>query len=149
MRHAKEGVTRNSGCGALLRYWRGVRKMSQLDLALDSGVSARHISCVESGKAVPSRELLLTLAETLDVPLRERNALLHAAGYAHLYELRAIDSPELAPVLRALRAVVDRMSPFPTAALDAQWNVLFFNDEGPQLADRRARRARIAWTAGK
>lgn len=121
------------GCGALLRYWRGVRKMSQLDLALESGVSTRHISFVESGKSVPSRELLLTLADTLEVPLRERNALLHAAGYAHLYELRSIDSPELAPVLRSLRAIVERMGPYPAAALDGQWNLLFLNRAGERL----------------
>ena len=124
---------REAGCGRLLRYWRDVRKMSQLDLATQSGVSSRHISFVESGKSVPSRELLLALAEALDVPLRERNALLHAAGYAHLYELRSIDAPELAPVLKSLRAVVERMNPFPTAALDAQWNLLFLNTAAERL----------------
>ncbi len=118
---------KTAGCGPLLRHWRAVRKMSQLDLALESGVSARHISCVESGKAEPSRELLMTLAEALEVPLRERNALLHAAGYAHLYELRSVDAPDLAPVLRSLRTVVDRMVPYPAAAFDGQWNMLFAN----------------------
>jgi transcriptional regulator with XRE-family HTH domain len=122
-----------AGCGQLLRYWRGVRKMSQLDLALESGVSTRHISFVESGKSVPSRELLLTLADTLDVPLRERNALLHAAGYAHLYELRSIDAPELAGVLRSLRTIVERMGPYPAAALDGQWNLLFLNRAGERV----------------
>lgn len=107
--------------------------MSQLDLATESGVSARHISFVESGKSVPSRELLLALAESLDVPLRERNALLHAAGYAHLYELRSIDAPELAPVLKSLRAIVERMNPYPTAALDGQWNMLFLNKAAERL----------------
>lgn len=129
----KNALTHAKGCGTLLRYWRGVRKMSQLDLALASDVSARHISFVESGKSVPSRELLLDLADALEVPLRERNPLLHAAGYAPLYEVRALDAPELAPVLRSLRAVVDRMGPYPAAALDAQWNVLFVNRAGERL----------------
>ncbi len=115
------------GCGDLLRYWRGVRKMSQLDLAGRAGVSARHISFVESGRAAPSREMLVTLAGALDVPLRERNALFSAAGYAHLYEARTPDAPELQPMMRVLRTIVERASPYPSMALDAQWNVLFTN----------------------
>ncbi len=71
--------------GALLREWRAARRMSQLDLALEAGVSARHMSCVETGKAQPSREMVMRLADTLDMPLRERNALLVAAGYAPKY----------------------------------------------------------------
>ncbi len=115
------------GCGDLLRYWRGLRKMSQLDLAGHAGVSARHISFVESGRATPSRDMLLTLAEALDVPLRERNPLFAAAGYAHLYEARAPDAPELQPMMRVLRTIVQRAAPYPSMALDAQWNVLFSN----------------------
>jgi transcriptional regulator with XRE-family HTH domain len=122
-----------AGCGPLLRHWRATRKMSQLDLALESGVSARHISCVESGKAAPSRELLMTLADALSIPLRERNALLNAAGYAHLYGLRSLDAPELQPVLRALRTVVERTGPYPAAAFDGQWNLLFANAAAERL----------------
>ncbi|NOU34470.1 MAG: helix-turn-helix transcriptional regulator [Polyangiaceae bacterium] len=121
------------GCGDLLRYWRGVRKMSQLDLAGHAGVSARHISFVESGRATPSREMLVTLADALGVPLRERNPLFAAAGYAHLYEARAADAPELQPMMRVLRTIVDRASPYPSMALDAQWNVLFTNAPAAQL----------------
>ena len=81
--------------GFLLRRWRALRRLSQLDLALDAEVSTRHLSCVERGRAQPSREMVLRLAETLQVPLRERNALLLAAGYAPVYRQTLLDAPEL------------------------------------------------------
>ena len=92
--------------GALLRDWRQRRRMSQLDLAVAAGVSSRHLSFVETGRSKPSRELLLHLAVHLDVPLRERNALLLAAGYAPTYNETAFTAPELAPIRAALDQVL-------------------------------------------
>jgi transcriptional regulator with XRE-family HTH domain len=117
----------SEGLGDLLRYWRGVRKMSQLDLAGVSGVSTRHLSFVESGRSAPSRDLLVTLAQALDVPLRERNALLQAGGYAALYPSNQHTAPELAPIMSTLRMIVNRAAPYPSLALDGVWNVLFAN----------------------
>src|SRR5262245_20683965 len=110
-------------CGQLLKRWRDLRKMSQLDLATDAGVSARHLSFIESGRSKPSRQMLLSLADALDVPLRERNALLHAAGFAPLYAERALDATELSGVLRSLETVLERMDPFPCLVLDRLWAV--------------------------
>ena len=87
--------------GALLRDWRQRRRMSQLDLALEAGVSARHLSFLETGRSKPSREMVLHLAEELDVPLRERNRLLLAAGFAPAFDERPLEAPELEPVRRA------------------------------------------------
>ena len=91
------------GVGALLRDWRQRRRRSQLDLALDAGVSARHVSFVETGRAQPSREMVLHLAEELEVPLRERNHLLLAAGYAPVYGERPLDAPDMAAGARGPR----------------------------------------------
>src|SRR5262245_65322706 len=88
--------------GKLLRRWRGARRMSQLDLASEAGISARHLSFLETGRAQPSREMVQLLAGMLDVPLTERNALLVGAGYAPVYGERPLASPELAHVRRAL-----------------------------------------------
>src|SRR5947209_13057859 len=99
-------VTVRSGVGPLLREWRTRRRLSQLDLALDAGVSARHLSFVETGRAKPSPEMVLTLAERLEVPLRERNHLLLAAGYAPRYAARSLADPELAPIRDALGHVL-------------------------------------------
>ena len=92
--------------GALIREWRTRRRMSQLDLALAAGVSARHLSFVETGRSAPSREMVLHLAEHLDVPLRTRNQLLLAAGYAPVYAQRGLDEPEMEPVRAAIDAVL-------------------------------------------
>src|SRR5215467_10490517 len=88
-------VTRGTNFGVLLRYWRSVRRLSQLDLSLDAEISTRHLSCVETGRAQPSREMVLRLAEALQVPLRERNTLLLRAGYAPVYRRTSLDAPEL------------------------------------------------------
>src|SRR5919201_4828286 len=92
--------------GALLKDWRQRRRMSQLDLALEAGVSARHLSFLETGRSNPSREMVLHLAEELDVPLRERNRLLLAAGYAPAFDERPLVAPELEPVRRAVAQVL-------------------------------------------
>lgn len=113
--------------GALLREWRAARRLSQLDLALDAGISTRHLSCVETGKAQPSRELVARLADALDMPLRERNALLMAAGYAPAYPRTALATPSLAPVRRAIESMLAQQEPYPAFVLDRRWNVLMAN----------------------
>jgi transcriptional regulator with XRE-family HTH domain len=119
--------------GKLLRHWRDLRKMSQLALANEAGISARHLSFVESGRSNPSREMVLTLAEALDVPLRERNALLQAAGFAAHFSQSGVDSAELAGVLGTLEAVLERMEPFPCVVLDSQYTVLRGNAAAMRL----------------
>ncbi|KWF93810.1 helix-turn-helix domain-containing protein [Burkholderia cepacia] len=119
--------------GRLLRYWRDVRGVSQLDLSLDAGISQRQISFIESGRSVPGRDTLLTLAQTLDVPLRERNALLLAAGYAPVYSEAPWDAQEMHGVIRALERVVRQHEPFPAIVMDRHWNVLMTNDAVPRF----------------
>lgn len=121
--------------GDLLRYWRDVRGMSQLDLSLEAGVSQRQISFIESGRSVPGRDTLLTLAQTLDVPLRERNALLLAAGYAPVYSEAPWNAQEMHGVIRALERVVRQHEPFPAIVMDRHWNVLMTNDAAPRFFD--------------
>src|SRR5438874_13489792 len=94
------------GIGGLIRDWRQRRRLSQLDLAVNADVSARHLSFVETGRSKPSRELVLHLAEHLDVPLRERNGLLLAAGYAPLYHETPLDAEEMAPVREAIDKIL-------------------------------------------
>lgn len=113
--------------GPLLREWRARRRLSQLDLALEAGVSTRHLSFVETGRARPSAELVLALAERLEVPLRERNRLLLAAGFAPRYGARALDDPELAPVREALGQVLTGHEPYPALAVDHHWNLVASN----------------------
>ncbi|BAN26772.1 helix-turn-helix domain-containing protein [Caballeronia insecticola] len=119
--------------GDLLRYWRDVRGVSQLDLSLDAGVSQRQISFIESGRSVPGRDTLLTLAQTLDVPLRERNALLLAAGYAPVYSEAPWNAQEMHGVIRALERVVRQHEPFPAIVMDRHWNVLMTNEAAPRF----------------
>jgi transcriptional regulator with XRE-family HTH domain len=113
--------------GTLLRDWRGRRRLSQLDLALEAGVSARHLSFVETGRSRASREMVLHLAEQLDVPLRDRNQLLLAAGYAPAYQERTIDAPEMEPAREALRRVLEGHEPYPAAVVDRWWNLVAAN----------------------
>src|SRR5882757_4277341 len=117
--------------GRFLRYWRQQRGKSQLDLSLDTGVSQRHISFVESGRSVPSRELLLSLAKTLDVPLREQNVLLLASGYAPVYLESTWDAPEMAVVTRAIDRMLRQHEPYPAIMMDRYWNVLKTNEAAP------------------
>jgi transcriptional regulator with XRE-family HTH domain len=119
--------------GDLLRYWRDVRGMSQLDLSLEAGTSQRQISFIESGRSVPGRGTLLTLAQTLDVPLRERNVLLLAAGYAPVYSEAPWNAQEMHCVIRALERVVRQHEPYPAIVMDRHWNVLMTNDAAPRF----------------
>lgn len=117
----------HSNFGALLRHWRHVRRASQLDLSLDAGISTRHLSCLETGRAQPSREMVLRLAEALDVPLRERNTLLLAAGYAAVYRQTCLDAPELAAARDAVDLLMTQLEPNPVLVLDRHWNTLQMN----------------------
>jgi transcriptional regulator with XRE-family HTH domain len=115
------------GLGDLLRYWRRVRGKSQLDLATEAMTTARYVSFVETGRSQPSRQMVVRLARALDVPLRERNGLLLAAGYAPLYTAGTLDAPELDRVRRALTSMLSQHDPFPAVVMDRAWNVLQAN----------------------
>lgn len=119
--------------GAHLRHWRQQRRLSQLELAHEARVSTRHLSYVETGRAEPSREMVLRLAERLQVPLRERNALLVAAGYAPMYRQRTLDDPALAAARRAVDLVLKGHEPFPALAVDRHWNLVAHNALVPLL----------------
>jgi transcriptional regulator with XRE-family HTH domain len=116
-----------STIGTLVRAWREKRKLSQLALALEAGVSSRHLSFVETGRSTPSADLILRLAETLGVPLRERNRLLLAAGLAPHYPHRDLSSPQLAGVHRAIERLLLAHDPYPGVAVDRHWNVVLTN----------------------
>jgi len=113
--------------GPLIKQWRTRRRLSQLDLALEAGVSARHLSFVETGRSKPSEQMVLHLAEHLDVPLRERNRLLLAAGYAPVYQQRELDAPELQPVKQALDQLLKAHEPFPAVVVDRRSNLVAAN----------------------
>jgi transcriptional regulator with XRE-family HTH domain len=110
--------------GHLLRTWRERRRLSQLELSVESDISTRHISFVETGRSVPSREMVLRLAEHLDVPLRDRNQLLLAAGYAPAYPQTPLDAPQLSAVLAAVRQVLLAHEPYPAVAVDGGWDLV-------------------------
>jgi transcriptional regulator with XRE-family HTH domain len=138
--------------GTLLREWRQRRNLSQLELALRSAVSARHLSFIETGRARPSREMVLHLAERLDVPLRERNRLLLAAGFAPVFGERSLEESEMAPVRGALERFLSAHEPFPAVVVDRRWNVVAANrgifyvnrDVAPELRAPPANALRIA-----
>jgi transcriptional regulator with XRE-family HTH domain len=116
-----------TGFGARVRWWRACRGLSQLDLAGAAGTSQRHVSFLESGRAQPSREMVLRLAAALDVPLRQQNALLLAAGYAPAWRESDLTAPELAVVNQALDHMLAQQEPFPAVVVDRRWNVLRAN----------------------
>lgn len=117
----------DAGIGPLLRTWRARRRLSQLDLASAAQVSTRHLSYVETGRSRPSRELVLHLARHLDVPPREQNDLLLAAGHAPAYRQFDLSDPEMAPVVAALQSILDGSEPNPTLVMDRHWNLLMAN----------------------
>jgi transcriptional regulator with XRE-family HTH domain len=122
--------------GGLLRYWREVRGVSQLDLSLDAGISQRQISFIESGRSVPGRQTLLNIAQSLEVPLRERNVLLLSAGYAPMYSEAPWDAQEMSLVTDAARRVLQQHEPFPAIVMDRYWNVLMTNRAAPEFFSR-------------
>jgi len=125
--------------GELVRQWRERRRLSQLELALQAEISTRHLSFVETGRSTPSRDMVLRLAEPLDLPLRERNTLLIAAGYAPIYPETALDAPPLAIVRAAVRQVLTGHEPYPAVAVDRHWNLVDANASVALLTDGVAR----------
>ncbi|WP_433550132.1 helix-turn-helix domain-containing protein [Micromonospora zamorensis] len=113
--------------GELLRDWRRTRGLSQLDLSIEAGVSARHLSFVETGRSRPSPELILRLAEQLDIPLPERNTMLLAGGYAPAYPSHELTDPELAPLRAAIRQILDGHNPYPAVLVDRHWHLVEAN----------------------
>ena len=120
-------LPQQSPFGAQLRAWRQRRRMSQLAFALDAEISQKHLSFIETGRATPSRDMVVRLAEVLDVPLRDRNAMLVAAGYAPLYASRPLDDPSLAPARAAIDRLLASHAPLPALAVDRHWTLLSAN----------------------
>ncbi|MGN6303871.1 MAG: helix-turn-helix domain-containing protein [Mesorhizobium sp.] len=121
--------------GDLIREWRTRRRMSQLDLASETDISQRHLSFLESGRAAPSRDMVIRLADGLDVPLRHRNRMLLAAGFAPHYSERPLADPSLSPALETMKLVLKGHEPFPAFAVDSHWNMVTANDAvGPLIA---------------
>src|SRR5262249_31897979 len=138
--------------GALLREWRQRRNLSQLELALRSAISARHLSFIETGRARPSREMVLPLAGRRAVPLRERNRLLLAAGFAPVFVERSLEESDMTPVREALDRFLAAHEPYPAVVVDRHWNVVAFNrgvayvnhNVAPELRKPPANALRIA-----
>ena len=122
-----------SPVGTLIRQWRERRRLSQLTLALDAEISARHLSFLENGRANPSRDMVLLLARVLEVPPRGRNELLLAAGYAPVYHERGLDAPEMGLVRRALEFTLRQQEPYPALVVDGRWNILMSNEGSGRL----------------
>ena len=128
----------NQGFNASLKYWRKVRKMSQLDLALAADVSQRHVSWLETGRSTPSRDMVMKLSEAMEVPLRDRNKILNSAGFAAAYREKKLDEPDMQPVLQVLEDMLSNHEPYPAMVLDRFWNIkmqnraadLLFNIQG-------------------
>jgi transcriptional regulator with XRE-family HTH domain len=143
--------TVQASLGPLLCDWRQRRRMSQLDLALEAGVSARHLSFLETGRSKPSRDMVLHLSERLDVPLRDRNQLLLAAGFAPAYAERALDAPEMVPVRQALDRILKGHEPYPAVVVDRWWDLadvnagiaLFTSEVAPHLLEPPASALRV------
>jgi transcriptional regulator with XRE-family HTH domain len=117
-----------SPIGGLLKRWRMTRRLSQFELGLEADVSARHISFIETGRSRPSREMVLILSDVLDVPLRERNILLQAAGYASIYRETGLSDPQMAQVREALKLLLKQNEPFGAIAFDRRWDIVMVNE---------------------
>jgi transcriptional regulator with XRE-family HTH domain len=131
-----QAITARPQAGTLLRQWRELRGKSQLELSLDAGVSQRHISFIEIGRSAPSRQMLIDIATALDVPLRDRNTLLLAGGYAPIYAEGAWDGPEMRSITSALERMLRQHEPFPALVMDRYWNVLMTNQAAPRFFSR-------------
>src|ERR1044072_5421175 len=125
----------NSAFGRLLVEWRARRRMSQLYLAVEAGVSSRHLSFIETGRAQPSRDMVLLLARAPELPLRDRNDLLTAAGYAAMYRATDLDAPELEQARRALDFMLRQHEPYPAIVVDRQWTILKGNGGAARLVE--------------
>jgi transcriptional regulator with XRE-family HTH domain len=123
----------HGGFPGLLKHWRGLRRLSQLGLATEAGISARHLCFLETGRSAPSREMVVLLARVLGLPLAEQNALLVAAGFAPLYAARDLGAPELAPARQALDIMLAHQEPYPALVLDESWGVRLRNSAAARL----------------
>jgi transcriptional regulator with XRE-family HTH domain len=133
VRAADAALPGAASLGDLLRAWRGRRRLSQLELGLRAGVSPRHLSFVETGRSRASAELLVALGDVLDLPLRERNALLLAGGHAPRYAETPLDAPDTTAMQQAITRVLDAHDPFPGIALDRHWNIVVANRAAQRL----------------
>jgi transcriptional regulator with XRE-family HTH domain len=142
MEHMHPAGERRPPLGALLKYWRRARNLSQLALANEAQVSPRHVAFLETGRAKPSREMVLLLADTLDVPLRERNGFLLAAGFAPMFSESTLEDRELFPVRTAIDAILKQQEPFPAVVMNRHWDIVATNRAAPRffsmLLDGRA-----------
>jgi transcriptional regulator with XRE-family HTH domain len=116
--------------GAALREWRSRRKLSQLELSLSANVSARHIAFLETGRARPSRSMVMQLGAVLDVPRGERNRMLDAAGFRPAWASRALSDADMQSVLHAIRRIIERHDPYPALVIDRHWNIVMVNQAG-------------------
>ena len=130
---AREGRPQKPSFGALLRYWRTARRLSQLALAVEADISGRHLCFLETGRAHPSREMVGLLASVLDVSLSDRNAMLLAAGYAPAYGERELEATELEHVRRALAFILTRQEPYPALVVDGEWNTVMTNEAARRI----------------
>lgn len=119
--------------GTLLRQWRAMRRMSQMDLALEAGISTRYLSCIETGKSQASREMIASLADALGMPLRERNALLLAAGFAPRYSETALLEPELDRMRQAIEFILKHQEPYPAFVINRRWEIVLANDAAVRM----------------
>jgi transcriptional regulator with XRE-family HTH domain len=119
--------------GDLLREWRQRRRLSQLELACDAEISTRHLSFVETGRAQPSREMILHLSEQMEIPMRERNVLLVSAGYAPIFPERSLEDPALATVRKAIDLILEGQKPYPAFAIDRHWRIVASNRALPEM----------------
>jgi transcriptional regulator with XRE-family HTH domain len=133
MAHAQPRVESPPSLGMLLQHWRRARNLSQLALAHEANVSPRHLCFLETGRAKPSREMVLLLADALAVPLRERNAFLLAAGFAPMFCESTLDDPELAPVKRAIDAILKQQEPYPAVVINRYWDIVATNVAAERL----------------
>src|SRR5580765_5837303 len=131
--HYLRAMDNSRPIGDHLREWRQRRRLSQLDLALEAEISTKHLSFLETGRAQPSREMVLRLAEQLDVPLRERNVLLISAGYAPVFAQRPLDDPALLAARKAVDLVLKGHEPYPALAVDRHWTLVAHNAAVPPL----------------
>src|SRR3954465_12329331 len=128
-------ATQTAPVGSLLREWRTRRRISQLELSSETGVSTRHLSFIETGRARPSRDMVMRLAEFLELPLRERNSLLLAAGYAPEYAQTPLSAESMRDVRQSLQSLVDAPQPCPALAADHAWNLVLANDAALAFVD--------------
>lgn len=128
MKQAVSDEAELTAVGRLLKEWRSAQRVSQIDLAFDANISTRHLSYIETGRSKPSREVIMRLADALDMPLRERNALLHSAGFAPVYRESGLDAAGLAGMRRAMEVILGHQEPYPAFVLDRHWNIIMAND---------------------